>query len=105
MDPGAPLSSVQRDLEARRAELVARASADRSAVAQHLEPLAKVERGLEKLRDLKLELPTTAIGTGLALSAMMLALPAGRSPLVRGGIAVIQLAASMKRLFTRERED
>ena len=37
------------------------------------------------------------------MSAMMLALPAGRSPLVRGGIAVIQLAASVKRLFTRER--
>ena len=104
MDPGALLSSVQRDLEARRAELVARASADRSAVARHLEPLAKIERGLEKLRDMKLALPATAIGTGLALSAMMLALPAGRSPLVRGGIAVVQLAASLKRLFTRERE-
>ena len=103
MDPGAVLKTVQQDLEDRRAELVARAAADRAGLTQQLEPLLRLERGLEKLRDLKLQLPTTAIGTGLALSAMMLALPAGRSPLLRGGIAVIQLAASVKRLFTRER--
>ena len=104
MDPGAVLKTVQQDLEDRRAELVARSAADRAELAQQLEPLLKLERGLEKLRDMKLELPTTAIGTGLAMSALMLALPAGRSPLVRGGIAVIQLAASVKRLFTRERQ-
>jgi hypothetical protein len=103
VDPRAVLKTVQQDLEDRRAELVARAAADRAGLTQQLEPLLKLERGLEKLRDLTLGLPTTAIGTGLALSAMMLALPAGRSPLVRGGIAVIQLAASVKRLFTRER--
>jgi hypothetical protein len=104
VDPGAVLKTVQQDLEDRRAELVARSAADRAELAQQLEPLLKLERGLEKLRDMKLELPTTAIGTGLAMSALMLALPAGRSPLVRGGIAVIQLAASVKRLFTRERQ-
>ena len=101
MDPGAFVSRWQASLDARRAELVARAAEDRARLAEQLAPVASLDRGLEKLRGMKDSLPGAAIGTGLALSALLLALPAGRSPILRGGIAVLQLAASVKRLFTR----
>ena len=93
--------SADRDPhEARRAELVARAEADRERLRQRLEPVLKLDRAFERLRDWKLDVPAAGLGTGLALSALMLALPAGRSPIVRGGIALVQLAASVKRLFS-----
>jgi len=102
VDPGeAFVRAAQESLDARRAELVARAAAEREALAGMLAPLGTLDRGLERLETWKLDLPTTALGTGLALSALLLALPAGRSPVVRGGIALIQLATSVKRLFTR----
>lgn len=105
MDPGALVSAAREALEARREELVARSAAQRAALAEQLAPLATLDRGLEKLRGLKLGMPTAAIGTGLALSALLLALPAGRSPVVRGGVALIQLAASVRRLFARDKAD
>ena len=101
MDPGAVVSAAQDRFDAARAELVARAAADRARLAGQLAPVAVVDRGLEKLRSMAGSLPGSAIGTGLALSALLLTLPAGRSPLVRGGVAVIQLAASVKRLLSR----
>ena len=85
----------------RLAELVQQAAADRAALSKQLEPVAKLERGLERLRAWKLDVPAVGVGTGLALSALLLALPAGRSPIVRGGIALVQLATSVKRLFSR----
>ena len=95
------MSAAQDARAARRSELVARAAKDRAAVAELLAPIAKLDRGLEKLREFRSSLPGSVISTGLALSAMLLALPAGRSPIVRGGVAILQLAASVKRLFTR----
>ena len=96
------VSAGEKSHEARLAELVARAAADRARLAQQLDPVTHVDRAFDKLREWKQGWPAAAMGGGLALSAMLLALPAGRSPIVRGGIAVLQLASSVRRLFSRQ---
>jgi hypothetical protein len=94
------LSPHRETFEARRAELVARASEERDALARRLAPLGKVENGLEQLRGMGPQLPTMVMGAGLGLTAMLLALPIGRVPLVRGAIAVLHLAGSVRRLLS-----
>ena len=42
-----------------------------------------------------------SIGMGLGLSALLLALPGGQAPLVRGGIALYRFAKSVRTLFKR----
>lgn len=95
------VSAGEKSSEARLAELVARAAADRQKLAHLLDPVTKLDRALDKVRAWKLDGAAAAVGGGLALSAMLLALPAGRSPIVRGGIALLQLASSVRRLFAR----
>jgi len=100
VDPGPLVSAPRGTLEARRAALVARAASEREALARQLAPLRTLDSGLERLRVMKPQLPAIVIGTGLGLSALLLALPAGRSPLIRGGIAMLQLAGSVRRLLS-----
>lgn len=95
------MSSARDRSAARLTDLVVRAEADREALRKRLEPVMKVDRVLEKLNTLRRDVPAAAIGTGLGLSAMLLALPVGRSPIVRGGVALLQLGTSVWRLFTR----
>lgn len=100
MDPGAVVSAPAGTPAGRRALLVARAASEREALARHLAPLGALDSGLERLRTLKPQLPAIAVGAGLGLSALLLVLPAGRAPLVRGGIALLHLAGSVKRLLS-----
>ncbi|HET9952309.1 MAG TPA: hypothetical protein VFS09_11005 [Candidatus Eisenbacteria bacterium] len=96
--------SGARDLyEERLALLVARAAAERAALGKQLEPIRKIDTGLAWLAEKKTQLPTIALGAGLGLSALMLVLPAGRSSLLRGGLALFQLAGSVKQLLSRHR--
>ena len=101
MDPEAVVSGARETFEARRAALVARADAEREALARQLAPLGSLDSGLERLRQLKPQLPSIVVSAGLGLTAMLLALPAGRLPLVRGGIAALHLAGSVRRLLSR----
>lgn len=101
MDPGAALSPPRETFEARRATLLARAATEREALARQLAPLAVLDRGLEMVWRLKTQLPLVTTGLGLGLSALLLALPTGRLPIVRGGVALLNLAGSVKGLFTR----
>jgi len=101
MDSGAIVSGASETYEERLALLVARAAAERDAIGRQFEPIRKIDAGLAWLVRTKTQLPTIALGAGLGLSALMLALPTGRSSLLRGGIALFQLAGSVKRLFSR----
>lgn len=101
MDPEAVMSAGAETLESRRTALVARAATEREAMAQRLAPLGALDRGLEKLRLVKSQLPAVSVGVGLGLSALLLALPMGVSRVVRGGIAAFQLAGSVKKLLSR----
>jgi hypothetical protein len=101
MDPGATLSAPHATFEARRDELVARAAREREALAHRFAPLGHVDGGLDRLRAMRSQLPTLGVGAGLGLTALLLALPTGRIPLVRGGIAILHLAGSVRRLFAR----
>lgn len=101
MDPGEALSAERRMLEARRAELVARAAVEREALARRFAPLGKLERGFERMGGMSPQLPTFAVGGALGLTALLLALPTGRVPLVRGGIAILHLAGSVQKLLSR----
>src|SRR5262245_40387912 len=96
------VSTGEKSHEARLAELVARAAADRARLAQQLDPVTRVDRAFDELREWKQGWPAAAMGGGRALSAMLLTLPAGRSPIVRGGIALFQLASSVRRLFAKQ---
>ena len=100
MDPGTVVSAHGETLEARRAALVVRAAAEREAMARRLAPLGAMDTGLEKLRTIKSQFPAISLGAGLGLSALLLVLPAGRSRLIRGGIAMFHLAGSVKRLLS-----
>jgi hypothetical protein len=79
---------------------VARAAAEREALARQLALLGTLDSGLERLRVMKAQVPAIVIGAWLGLSALLLALPAGRSPLIRRGIAMLQLAGSVRRLLS-----
>jgi len=95
------VSSGGGTFAARRVELVARAAAEREALARQLAPIAALDSGLERVRIVKSELAAAAMGAGLGLSALLMMLPVGRTPLVRGGIAMLHLAGSVRRLFSR----
>jgi transposase len=95
------VSAAHETFAARRATLVAQASAERETLARKLAPLAALDRAIEKLHTWKSQLPMIASGAGLALSALLLALPTGRFPLVRGGVALLNLAGSVRSLFSR----
>lgn len=107
MDRQAALSSLSGKtgkagtLEEQRAMLVARAAAQRVELSRQLEPFSTLEGTVERLSGSKAELPGMSVGLGLGLSALMLALPAGQTPLVRGGIALFRLASSVRTLFKR----
>jgi len=94
------VSHSHETFEARRAALVARAAAERDALARRLAPLGAIDDGLHKLRMMKSQFPALSMGAGLGLSALLLALPAGKSRVVRGGIAMFHLAGSLKRLIS-----
>jgi hypothetical protein len=100
VDPETVVSAQGVTFEARRAALVARAAAEREAIAQKLAPLGALDTGFEKLRTMKAQFPAMSLGAGLGLSALLLVLPAGRSRLIRGGIAMFHLAGSVKRLLS-----
>lgn len=100
-DPGPPVSAGRATFVARRAELVARAATERESLARQLAPVAALDAGLERVRIVKSEVAAAAMGAGLGLSALLMMLPVGRTPLVRGGIAMLHLAGSVRRLFAR----
>jgi hypothetical protein len=95
------VSTVRPTFEERRADLVARAAAERAEISRLVAPLAVFDDGLARLGALRSKLPGVAVGAGLGLSALLLALPVGRFPVVRGGVALLQLAGSVRRLFDR----
>jgi hypothetical protein len=84
---------------------VARATAERAAFAGAMAPILAIDRGLDRLRDLRPPSPGLAAGAGLALSALTLVLPGGLGRVVRRGIALVQLGGSLKRLFTSGHTD
>jgi hypothetical protein len=84
-----------------RAQLVARAAAERVALSKQLEPFATLEGTLAQMSVKKPELLSTSLGMGLGLSALLLALPVGQAPLLRGGIALFRLASSVRTFFKR----
>jgi hypothetical protein len=88
-------------LEEQRDQLVARAAAQRLELSRQLERFATLEGAVERLSGAKAALPGMSVGLGLGLSALLLALPAGQTPLVRGGIALFRLASSVRALFKR----
>ena len=88
-------------LEERRAALMARAQAQRDALAVRLEPLDRIDRTLERWSGVTSRIPGWAVGTGLGIAALMLARPGRRFPLIRGGIAVVQFALSVRKLLSR----
>jgi len=93
------MGAASAALEARRAALIAKAAADRAALGRQLEPLTNVPNSLGRFLALKSQLPGKALSAGLGISALLLALP--RLPLVRTGLALIQLASSVRRLLSR----
>ena len=101
MDPAAAVSDKVETLEMQRQRLVARAAAQRVALSKQLEPFSTLEGTLKRLSGAKAELPGMSVGMGLGLSALLLALPAGQTPLVRGGIALFRLASSVRSFFKR----
>ena len=100
MDPEAALSA-QPGIAERRAALVARAATERENVARQLAPIGTLDRWLERLESVKDHLPGLSMGTGLGLSALLLALPIGKLKVVRGGIAAFNLFGSLRKLFSR----
>lgn len=101
MDPEAAVSGNGESLEVQRARLVARAAAEREALSKQLEPFSTLEGTLERLSVNKREVLGTSLGMGLGLSALLLALPAGQTPIVRGGLALFNLASSVRTFFKR----
>lgn len=99
------MSAKSDALEARRAELVARAAADRQVIVRQLAPLRRLDSGLAELAAWRHRLPGLAVGAGIGVSALLLALPRGRTPLLRGGLALVHLAGSVRKLFSRSRSD
>jgi hypothetical protein len=95
------VSAARETFAARRAVLQERAAAERAALARQLAPIAALDSGLERVRIVKSELAAAAMGAGLGLSALLMMLPVGRTPLVRGGIAMLHLAGSVRRLCSR----
>ena len=95
------MNSRAGTIDEARAQLVARAAAERVALSKQLEPFATLEGTLEQLSSKKSDLLSTSLGMGLGLSALLLALPAGQAPLVRGGIALFRLASSVRTFFKR----
>ena len=85
--------------EAHRAELVARAAAERETLSRRFAPLGKLESGLQRLPRSGPQ-PTIVAGIGLGLTALLIALPIGKLPLVRSGIAILHLAGSVRRLLS-----
>ena len=84
--------------EARRDALVAKAAADRERLADVLQPLAGMDRGLGQLRASGVLGPAGAITMGVTLSALLLAFP--HSPVLRGLSAMLRLANSVGRVFS-----
>ena len=95
------MSGEREEFEARLATLVARAAAERQDIGEQFAPVRRIDTGLAWLAQKKTELSALGLGAGLGLSALMLALPTGRFSVLRGGMALFQLAGSVKRLFTR----
>jgi hypothetical protein len=103
VDPGEAVSREPSARDEQLARLIARSAAERREIGEQFEPIRRVDTGLEWLAGQKTQLPTIALGAGLGLSALMLALGGGRSSVVRGGIALFRLAGSVKRLVSRSR--
>jgi hypothetical protein len=88
-------------LETRRAALIARSAAEREALARQLAPLRSLHRGFAVLTALRQGWPGLAMGAGLGLSSLLVALFAGRTRLIRGAATLVQLAGSVRALFSR----
>jgi hypothetical protein len=99
MDSRSIVTAHEATFEARRDELVARAAREREAVAQRLAPLGNLGGGFDRFRAMRSQLATLGVGAGLGLTALLLALPTGRIPLIRGGIALLHLAGYVRRLL------
>lgn len=95
------MSAERDESEARRAALVARAAGDRDSIVRQLAPLRSLDRGLTDLAGKGGHLPKLIVGAGLGLSAMVLALPSGGMQWFRSGVALLHLAGSVRRLFSR----
>ena len=95
------MSGKAETIAEKRAKLVARAAAERESLSRQFEPFTTLEGTLEKLSGRKQELPGMSLGVGLGLSALLLAFPGGQAPIVRGGLALIRLASSVRTLFQR----
>ena len=95
------MSAWRREVEARRAALSARADTQREDLAQQFAPIAALDAGIDRLRVVSAGLAPIVVGAGLGLSALVMALPVGGTPAVRGGVALLHLAGSVRRLFLR----
>lgn len=95
------MSGKPESVAEQRAKLVARAAAEREALARQFEPFTTLEGTLEKLSGKKHDLPGMSVGVGLGLSALLLAFPGGQAPILRGGLALVRLASSVRTLFRR----
>jgi hypothetical protein len=94
------VNAARARLEAHRAELVARADADRRGLSAQLAGLGALEDGVGQFGLVKPQLPGLAMGASLGLSALLLALPPGQATVLRAGFAVFRLANSVRKLFT-----
>jgi hypothetical protein len=101
MAPEAAVSGEQGTIQEQRQRLVARAAAERVALSKKMEPFSTIEGALERLSANKPELLGSSLGLGLGLSALLLALPVGQAPIVRGGIALFRFARSVRTFFKR----
>lgn len=95
------MSGKAETVAEKRARLVARAAAERESLSRQLEPFNSLEGTLEQLSGKKHDVPGMSLGVGLGLSALLLAFPGGQAPLLRGGLALIRLASSVRTLFQR----
>jgi hypothetical protein len=94
------VSAIELERERKRAELVARAAADREAFGKYVDVFQSIETGIAQFGTVRAELPSAAVGAGLGLSALMLALPSGHASVLKAGIALFKFAGSVRRMFT-----
>jgi hypothetical protein len=99
------MSGGAGSLEARRAALVARAEAERAALAAEFAPFERplqiADQGLAIVRRVKPLTPAIAIAVGLGVAALTLARARGAGSLVQGGLAAVKAGRSVRGLLSR----